>query len=136
MPDRDHATDFWKDVATTLHDTAASVVFDPFNEPWPDDNQDSEAAWTCWRDGGTCAGVTFQVAGMQELVTAIRGTGAKNLILLGGVRWAAMLSRGRRTRRPIQWATLRPPGTPTRTAPAGPARAGTRRSRRPRRPYP
>jgi endoglucanase len=92
MPDRDHAADFWKDVAGTFTGTAGTVIFDPFNEPYPDNNQASEAAWTCWRDGGTCAGVAFTAAGMQELVTAIRSVGAKNLILLGGVQWAGSLS--------------------------------------------
>jgi hypothetical protein len=91
MPDRDHSVDFWKQVAGAFaaNDT---VVFDPFNEPFPDSNNDSEEAWRCWRDGGTCAGFTFQAAGMQELVTAIRGTGALNLILLGGVHYASAFS--------------------------------------------
>jgi hypothetical protein len=91
MPDRDHSIDFWKQAAGAFaaNDT---VVFDPFNEPFPDSNTDSEEAWRCWRDGGTCAGFGFQAAGMQELVSAIRGTGAENLILLGGVHYASAFS--------------------------------------------
>lgn len=88
MPDRDHSLTFWKEVATAFagNDT---VIFDPFNEPFPDSNSDSEAAWTCWRDGGACPGFDFQAAGMQELVTTIRGAGAQNLVLLGGVHYAS-----------------------------------------------
>ena len=69
MPDRDHSIDFWKQVASAFaaNDT---VIFDPFNEPFPDSNSDSDEAWRCWRDGGTCVGFSFQAAGMQELVTA------------------------------------------------------------------
>jgi len=88
MPDRDHSITFWKEVATAFA-AIDTVVFDPFNEPFPDSNSDSEVAWTCWRDGGTCPGFDFQAAGMQELVTAIRGAGAQNLILLGGVHYAS-----------------------------------------------
>jgi len=92
MPDRDHAADFWRQVADAFKDDP-SVMFDLYNEPAPDDGRDSTAAWRCWRDGGTCPGVGYQTAGMQELVTAIRRTGAANVLLLGGVRWANALSR-------------------------------------------
>jgi len=90
MPDRDHAPDFWTSVATTFkgNDT---VVFDLFNEPWPD-NQDSPAAWTCWRDGGSCSGVPFEAAGMQTLIDAVRATGATNVIALSGVSYGNALS--------------------------------------------
>src|SRR2546429_5816305 len=52
-----------------------AVLLEPYNEPYPDSNSDTVAAWTCWRDGGTCRGQSFQAAGMQELVNAIRATG-------------------------------------------------------------
>ncbi|HKC91294.1 MAG TPA: cellulase family glycosylhydrolase, partial [Candidatus Limnocylindria bacterium] len=57
------------------------------------------AAWTCWRDGGTCPGVPFEAAGMQTLVDAVRATGASNVILLGGVSYSNALS---------QWLGYRP----------------------------
>jgi hypothetical protein len=98
MPDRDHTPEFWRQVATTFKDNGA-VIFDLFNEPYPDSNTDSPEAWRCWRDGGTCRGVEYQAAGMQELVTAVRGTGAPNVILLGGVQYAGTLSK---------WLTYRP----------------------------
>jgi len=98
MPDIDHSLDFWSSVAGTFkgNDT---VVFEVFNEPYPDSGQDSAAGWVCWRDGGTCPGVSFQVAGMQALVNAIRATGATNIIGLGGLAWSNALT---------QWVAYKP----------------------------
>jgi endoglucanase len=91
MPDQDHSIAFWQSVATTFKGNR-SVLFDLFNEPYPDSNRDSNAAWICWCDGGACPGVSYPVAGMQTLVSAIRATGAANVILLGGVQYANSLS--------------------------------------------
>jgi endoglucanase len=98
MPDQDHSIAFWQSVATTFKGNR-SVLFDLFNEPYPDSNQDSSAAWICWRDGGACPGINYPVAGMQTLVSAVRATGAPNVILLGGVQYANSLS---------QWLTYAP----------------------------
>ena len=95
MPDRDHSVTFWASVAAAFKDRG-EVIFELFNEPYPDSNQDTNAAWTCWLSGGTCSGVSYTAAGMQELVTAIRNAGAANLIVLGGVTYSNSLS---------QWAT-------------------------------
>src|SRR6266550_1621215 len=81
MADRDHSVTFWSQVASTFKGNNR-VIFEAYNEPHPDSQRDSVAAWTCWRDGGTCAGVTFEAAGMQEIVSAIRATGATNVIAL------------------------------------------------------
>jgi hypothetical protein len=92
MPDRDHSVTFWSQVAAAFkgNDT---VLLEPYNEPYPDNNSDTTAAWKCWRDGGTCPGQSFQAAGMQEIVTAIRATGATNVILLDGVEYSNALSQ-------------------------------------------
>jgi hypothetical protein len=92
MADRDHAKTYWSSVAGYFKDDPA-VVFDLFNEPYPDDNRDSVAAWTCVRDGGTCPGVGFTAAGMQELVDAVRAAGATNPILVSGPQYAGSVSR-------------------------------------------
>lgn len=92
MPDRDHSVDFWREVATTFKGNDA-VILDLFNEPYPDSNLDTPEGWRCWRDGGTCSGMAFQAAGMQELVTAVRATGATNVIMLGGLQYSARLSK-------------------------------------------
>ncbi len=98
MADRDHAKAYWSSVADYFKDDHA-VVFDLFNEPYPDHNRDSVAAWTCLRDGGSCPGVGFTAAGMQELVDAVRATGATNPILISGPQYAGSVSR---------WLAFRP----------------------------
>lgn len=92
MPDRAHSPELWTEVAYAFKQRPR-VIFDPFNEPFPDGNQDSDAAWLCWRTGGFCPGLSYEAAGMQELVEAIRGAGASNLILMGGVQYANALKR-------------------------------------------
>jgi hypothetical protein len=92
MPDMDHTPDFWTSVANAFKSND-QVIFELFNEPWPDYQADSAAAWRCWRDGGICNGVPYQAAGMQTLVNAVRATGARHVIALGGVSWSNALSR-------------------------------------------
>ncbi len=91
MPNRDHTPQFWSEVAAA-YGSNNRVIFDLFNEPFPDNNADTPEAWRCWRDGGTCTGMSYQAAGMQELVNAARRAGAKNVIMLGGVQYSAGLS--------------------------------------------
>lgn len=91
MPNRDHTPEFWREVAAAYKGNNR-VMFDLFNEPFPDSNTDTQEAWRCWRDGGTCRGMSFQAAGMQQLVDSVRATGATNVILVGGVQYAASLS--------------------------------------------
>jgi hypothetical protein len=100
MPDADHAIDFWTDVATTfLSDTG--VILEPYNEPYPDSNRDTPAAWDCWLNGCTAnlaipaGGVpgTYVATGLQALVSAIRSTGASHVILLGGIQFSNNLSQ-------------------------------------------
>lgn len=91
MPNRAHSVTLWREIATALRDDPA-VILDVFNEPFPDGNRDTPAAWRCWRDGGACPGMAEPAAGMQELVTAIRATGSTHVIALGGVKYANALS--------------------------------------------
>lgn len=100
MPDAQYAPKFWTSVATMFKGDSA-VVFDLFNEPYPDAaaNWKATEAWTCWRDGGTCTGISYQVAGMQTLIDTVRATGAKNVIMLNGLTWSNDLS---------QWLTYKP----------------------------
>ncbi len=92
MPDRDHAPAFWSSIAQTFADDPL-VLFDLYNEPHPLDGKDSEVAWTCLRDGGECPGIPFTAAGTQELLDAIRETGATNVVLVPGVAWSGDVSR-------------------------------------------
>jgi endoglucanase len=106
MPNVDHSADFWGSVADRFKGDDR-ILFDLFNEPTPNRNRrdlTEEAArrsWQCWRDGsagGTCDTVQLngmagtQVLGMQALVEAVRATGATNVLMLGGTRFANTLS--------------------------------------------
>ncbi len=104
MPDMQYTPSFWASVANTFK-SDPTVVLDLFNEPYPDRaTTTTTQAWQCWRDGGSCPGIGYEVAGMQDLVDSVRGTGATNLILAGGITWSNDLS---------QWLTYKP------TDPAG-----------------
>jgi len=91
MADADHAPAFWTSVAGTFK-SHGSVVFDLYNEP-------HDISWACWRDGGPGCGTGYTVAGMQSMVDAVRGTGATNVLMLGGLAYANDLS---------QWLAYRP----------------------------
>jgi hypothetical protein len=87
LPDADHSPAFWSSVAAAFAGTPATI-FDVFNEPA------GGVSWACWRDGCpyTDANGTWQTAGMQSLVDAVRGAGARNPIMVGGLSYANDLS--------------------------------------------
>jgi hypothetical protein len=105
MPDADHAVDFWKSVATTFSSDAA-VVLDLYNEPFLYGTylqNSSGDPWDCWLNGcglnqyltgGTpyTQSYAWSAVGMQTLVSAIRGVGAPNPLMVGGLDWANDLS--------------------------------------------
>jgi hypothetical protein len=102
MPDAQSVT-FWSSVAHAFAGDP-SVLFDAFNEPYSrwNDSTDSwtfQLTWSCWRDGGcrppveddytsALSGTTYAAAGMASIVGAIRGAGAGQPILLGGLDYA------------------------------------------------
>jgi len=99
LPDA-HALDFWSSVAAAFADDPA-VVFDAFNEPFS--TETFPVSWDCWRDGGCpvadavdgstpVLGQSYTAVGMQAVVDAIRGAGARQPILLGGLDYANDLS--------------------------------------------
>jgi endoglucanase len=97
MPDLTYAPAFWTSVANAFKDDPA-VIFDLFNEPYPNHNTDSAAAWKCVLDGtagGTCTHVRYQAAGMQLLVNAVRATRSSNVIMVGGPQFAGDLDQWR-----------------------------------------
>nr|MDT0658982.1 cellulase family glycosylhydrolase [Micromonospora sp. DSM 115978] len=101
MPTMQYTPQFWTGVANLFKGNNA-VVFDLFNEPYPDASNnwsDMAAAWRCLRDGGTCTGISYQVAGMQDLVDAVRATGATNVIMTAGLTWTNDLT---------QWLAYKP----------------------------
>ena len=98
-PKDDHVA-FWKACAETYKDNPA-VIFELFNEP-------HGISWEVWKNGGDVgtekkqdpavlaenkdAVVASRSPGMQAMVDAVRGTGAKNLMLVGGLDWAYDIS--------------------------------------------
>jgi hypothetical protein len=78
MADSNSVT-FWTSVAAKYKDDG-HVLFELYNEP-------HDVSWETWRDGGD-SGDGFTTAGMQDLYEAVRGTGANNLVLIGGLDFA------------------------------------------------
>jgi endoglucanase len=79
--------DFWKDAAARYKNNPA-VLFDIFNEP-------HNTTWDVWRSGGSVpmkGKPPVQSVGMQALVDTVRGTGAMNIIVAGGLGYAYDLS--------------------------------------------
>ncbi|MGE5287980.1 MAG: cellulase family glycosylhydrolase [Micromonosporaceae bacterium] len=88
MPDAAQAIPFWTSVANTFKGNDA-VIFDLFNEPYASRaTGNTTTGWQCWENGGTCSGISYQVAGMQQMVDAVRSTGANNVLLLGGEEYS------------------------------------------------
>jgi endoglucanase len=104
MADLDHAPAFWAPVAATFKGNPG-VIFDLYNKP-------HDISWRCWRDG--CPVTTnlgsWQTAGMQTLVAAVRKAGAIQPIMLGGLGYASDLSK---------WLTFKPKD-PLTNSPANP----------------
>jgi endoglucanase len=88
VPDAQFAPQFWTGVANAFKGNNA-VVFDLFNEPYPEigNGSNQTLGWQCLRDGGTCTGIPYEVAGMQDLVDAVRATGATNIVMVSGLEW-------------------------------------------------
>ncbi|MES2460866.1 MAG: cellulase family glycosylhydrolase [Armatimonadota bacterium] len=98
-PREEHVA-FWKDAATHYKNHPA-VLFDLFNEP-------HGVSWKVWRDGGfvpdketpadedaflsaqdkTKSSQGFQSPGMQRMVDTVRETGARNIVVAGGLDWS------------------------------------------------
>jgi endoglucanase len=119
LPDRQHSIPFWRSLARTFR-SDRSVMFELFNEPGRSPTLASALSWRCLRDGCLvpnacldclpsvdsntrgCASRcptrrhprgSFRSAGTQELVDAIRATGARQPILVPGRFYANDLGR-------------------------------------------
>lgn len=106
MPAQGLGVAHWTSVANTFK-TYPNVIFEPYNEPGSSQN----ITWAQWKSGGTLTdyfyddgsdisgssngyavvNVTWQTEGMQAMVTAIRATGATNVISCGGLQYAEEL---------------------------------------------
>jgi endoglucanase len=90
MADASHAKEFWSVVGSTFHGMDG-VVFDLFDAPFVDaTNTATQDPWGCWLHGCTITQpvggtATWQSAGMQDLVDAVRSVGATNVLLAAGL---------------------------------------------------
>jgi len=117
MADADNSVNFWTSVAETFKSNPA-VMFELFNEPYFDPTSQADGAFNdvtgalpntvanqLVRNGGTAnyyfglssgtwggsekkVAYSWQVAGYQTLINAVRATGATNVILCGGNRYS------------------------------------------------
>jgi len=83
MADADHGPRFWRSVAARFRDRRR-VMFDLYNEP-------HDIPWPCWRDGCTVA-AGWRAAGMQDLLDAVRSTGARQPVIVTANGWGNDLS--------------------------------------------
>ena len=130
MADADHSIAFWSGVASTFK-SDPGVIFDLFNEPYLGLGHPTPADWECWRNGcdmpfplctavgehvadaapRQCHSVQYQVAGMQQLLDAVRGAGADQPVMVGGLDWASDLcddSRDTGTSESCLWLQYEP----------------------------
>jgi hypothetical protein len=97
-PEQKHV-DFWK-AAAEKYKNHPAVILELLNEP-------HDIPWEVWQNGGkvtekpkkTDAAAenkeslkSFESVGMQKLLDTIRGTGAKNIVVVGGLDWGYDLS--------------------------------------------
>lgn len=89
MPDVNSIA-FWKDAAKRYANNTG-VLFDMYNEP-------HDVSWNVWKNGGTVnevingAAVSYKAPGLQTILDSIRATGAKNIVIAGGLDWGYDLS--------------------------------------------
>ena len=88
MPDTNSLV-FWKSIAPIYANNPA-VLFDLYNEP-------HDVSWDVWLTGGfikdkpnrwDMTAKDYQCVGMQTVLDTIRATGAKNVVICGGLDWA------------------------------------------------
>jgi hypothetical protein len=96
MPDANSVT-FWSSAAA-VYANDPGVLFDAYNEPALGGDPAPASAWPTWLNGGSITETyqgtprTYQSPGMQALITAIRGTGANNVIAAEGLNYGSDLS--------------------------------------------
>jgi len=101
MADKDHSPSFWTSVASQFANNL-NVIFDLYNEPFlygsyfESSNQDP---WSCWLNGCMLnqyltggqpytRALSWQAAGVQQLIDVVRSTGASNVVIANGLNWA------------------------------------------------
>ncbi len=104
MADEDNSLPFWSQIAGQFK-SYTNVIFEPFNEPFFYWLSSGQTDWSVLRSGGTftqyvtgdgakyTVAHTWNSAGMQAMLDAIRATGATNIVLIGAPSWCQDLSK-------------------------------------------
>ena len=117
MADADHALTFWKSVAAQFKSNPA-VIFELFNEPfldaaplvghspwpdllngallnkvtpWPDLLNGGRLSKVLYGGGAGVTDLTWGTAGMQQMLDAVRATGATNVVLTSTLQWSQQM---------------------------------------------
>ena len=106
MANADHSIAFWTSVATRFK-AYPNVVFELFNEPFMDFDFSGDAwSYLMQGSGGSFSGYPasgtsgvwkdikqpWAIASYQAMIDAVRATGARNVVLVGGLSYAQDLS--------------------------------------------
>jgi hypothetical protein len=108
MADADHSIDFWTSLATAFKGSP-SVIFELFNEPFLDMTNalTDDTPWPDLLHGGgilksyivqtpnspneMTPALTWRTAGMQQMLDAVRATGATNVVLTSALSYAGAI---------------------------------------------
>jgi hypothetical protein len=74
---------FWREFAAK-YANHPNVIFELYNEP-------HDVSWDCWLNG-CITSEGWQAVGVQQLYDTVRGTGANNIVIIGGLDWGYDLS--------------------------------------------
>jgi endoglucanase len=107
MADADHSSEFWTSLANTFKGNPA-VLFELFNEPFigesSQSSSDTQSSWYYILNGGASEAVfltagnpgsialNWLTTGYQQLLNAIRATGATNVIVAGTDSWTQTMT--------------------------------------------
>jgi len=94
MPASAYASTLWANLSSTFNaaNGFSNVMYELYDQPWPNNNEDDEYAWGCWVNGGSYCNESYTVVGMQSLVTLIRSH-ATNPIMIPGVSHGNSISQ-------------------------------------------
>lgn len=104
MADADHSIDFWTSVASN-YKGATNVLFELFNEPFLDQAplmggdpwdalRDGKGSLRSYRNPGQPDTMEYpwHSAGMQQMLDAVRATGARNVVLTSTLAYASAMT--------------------------------------------